>query len=50
MEKTITFRLTESQKVTLKRLARDKKVSISELLRNILDEWLDRQAKEKGGN
>lgn len=50
MKKTITFRLTESQKATLEKLARDKKVSMSKILRVAIEEYLDRQARKKGGN
>ncbi len=60
MKQKITLTITPKQKEFLNQLARNKDISISELLRNILDEWLDRQAnlvppsdggtKEKGGN
>jgi len=45
MEKRITFRLTETQRDELETLAKDWDVPISGLLREIVSQWLDEQAK-----
>jgi hypothetical protein len=43
----LNFNITPIQKRKLEQLARDMQISISELLRRLIDEWFDRQAKEK---
>ena len=49
MKKTL-LSLTDKQHESLKKLAEDKGITKSELLRRIIDEWFAMQAKEKGGN
>ena len=42
----LNFNIAPLQKRKLEQLAKDKQMSVSELLRRIIDEWFDRQAKE----
>ena len=44
----LNFNIAPLQKRKLEQLAKDKQMSVSELLRRIIDEWFDRQAKEDG--
>jgi len=45
MEKRITFRLDESQRDELETLAKEMDIDLSKLLREVIDRWLDEQAK-----
>ena len=49
MEKRIIFRLMVEQYTKLKQLAEDWDVSLSGLLREIISQWLDEQAKANDG-
>jgi len=50
MKKRITFRLDESQRDELERLAKEWDIDLSKLLREvIIDRWLDEQAKTGDG-
>ena len=42
----LMFNLTAKQKTRLLWLGREMEISVSELLRRIIDEWFDMQAKE----
>jgi len=47
MEKRINIYISPRQEKKLGKTSKDKGITLSELIRRILDEWLDRQ--EKGG-
>jgi Icc-related predicted phosphoesterase len=47
IRKVVSF--TKSQKTDLTCIAGDMGITVSELLRRIIDEWLSRQSKESGG-
>ena len=49
MKATIRFRLPACQKDELETLAEDWDVSLSGLLREIISQWLDEQAKANDG-
>ena len=49
MATTITFRTSTCQKDELETLAEDWDVSLSGLLREIISQWLDEQAKANDG-
>ncbi len=46
IRKVMSF--TKSQKTELTRIADDMGITVSELLRRIIDEWFSRQSKESG--
>ena len=45
MKATIRFRLDESQRDELETLAKEWDIDLSKLLREIVSQWLDEQAK-----
>ena len=49
MKKRITFRLDESQRDELERLAKEWHIDLSKLLREIVNRWLDEQVGKEGG-
>ena len=49
MKKRITFRLYESQRDELERLAKEWDIDLSKLLREIVNRWLDEQVGKEGG-
>ena len=49
MKATIRFRLDESQRDELETLAKEWDIDLSKLLREIISQWLDEQAKAGDG-
>jgi predicted DNA-binding protein len=41
--------LTENQAKQFKKLSRQRGITVSELIRRVLDQWLENQSKKKGG-
>jgi len=42
--------LPKPQKEALRKIAEEKDVPVAELIRRAIDEWMERQAKNDGGN